>query len=247
MPDLLQKLIELSENMAGGRYERHAELFELTKSGSYPEDVRRLAESFGMMMVKVEAREYHLSQIIEELRQARNELAEAKRHLDLENQGLKTTLRKTVSPERLLGTSDAILQIRETIRRLAATAVSVLITGETGTGKELVAQAIHYGSTRSDRPFVAVNCSAIPETMLEAELFGIEKGVATGVDRRTGKFEQADGGTLFLDEIGDMPLAAQSKVLRALETRTVERVGGRPPRAVDIRVVAATNRNLAAA
>jgi transcriptional regulator with PAS, ATPase and Fis domain len=122
--------------------------------------------------------------------------------------------------------------------------VDVLIQGESGTGKELIAKALHFNSPRSTHPFVAVNCAALPDTLLEAELFGIEKGVATGVDRRIGKFEAAQQGTIFLDEIGDLTLAAQAKILRVLQERMVDRVGGRAPVPIDVRVIAATNRNL---
>jgi transcriptional regulator with PAS, ATPase and Fis domain len=242
---LLQTLIELCEDMAKGSYVRHQELFELTKTGSYPEDVRRLAESFGMMMVRVEAREFHLAYIIDDLKRTKTELAQAKRQLDLENRALKKTIRDTFSADRILGKSRAIQEIKNTVQRIANTSVNVLISGETGTGKDLIARSIHYLSSRSDKPFVALNCSAIPESMLESELFGIEKGVATGVDKRIGKIEQASGGTLFLDEIGDMPLNAQAKILRVLEERVVERVGGRVAIPVDVRLIAATNKTLA--
>ncbi len=244
MKELLHKLIVISEDMAKGCYERHRELFELTKSGNYPEDVCRLAESFGMMMVKVESREFHLAQIIDNLRKSQADLADAQRQLSSENQALKKTIRNNFVVDRILGKSSAMLEVKETIKRIANTSINVLITGETGTGKELIAQSLHFGSSRGEGPFVAVNCSAIPEGMLESELFGIEKGVATGVDKRVGKFEQASGGTLFLDEIGDMPLSAQAKVLRVLEERSVERVGGRVAIPVDIRLLSASNRNL---
>ncbi|MDH3999560.1 MAG: sigma-54 dependent transcriptional regulator [Desulfuromonadales bacterium] len=245
MKDLMQKLIELCEDMAKGCYDQHQELFELTKSGEYPEEVSRLAEAFGMMMVKVETREYRLAQIIEDLKKTSAELAAAQRQLTLENKALKKTLRDNFTAERILGKSRAIQKLKETIKRVADTSVNVLISGETGTGKELIAQSVHFGSHRAEQPFVAINCSAVPEGMLEAELFGIEKGIATGVDRRIGKLELAAGGTLFLDEIGDMPLNAQAKVLRVLEDKTLERVGGRVAIPVDIRLVAATNKNLA--
>ncbi|MCX5828470.1 MAG: sigma 54-interacting transcriptional regulator [Deltaproteobacteria bacterium] len=120
----------------------------------------------------------------------------------------------------------------------------VLITGETGTGKELVAKTLHYASNRSDKPFIVLNCSAIPETIFESEIFGIEKGIATGVDKRIGKIEQAHEGAIFLDEIGDMPLTSQTKILRVIEDRILDRVGGRKPIPVDIRIVAATNKDL---
>jgi len=124
----------------------------------------------------------------------------------------------------------------------------VLLEGESGTGKELFARALHALSTRNDGPFVAINCAAIPETLLETELFGHEKGAFTGASqRKSGKFELAHRGTLFLDEIGDLPLSLQPKILRALEEKTFERVGGTTPLHVDVRVVAATNRNLKAA
>src|SRR6185295_2586385 len=124
--------------------------------------------------------------------------------------------------------------------------VNVLITGESGTGKELTAKAIHYTSPRARKAFVALNCAALPETLVESELFGIEKGVATGVNPRVGQFQRADGGTLFLDEIGDLSLAAQAKILRVLQERVVERVGGTKPIPVDVRLLAATNKDLEA-
>jgi len=136
-------------------------------------------------------------------------------------------------------------RVFETVRKVAETDLSVLIRGESGTGKELVAQALHQRSARRQRPFVAVNCAAISRELVESELFGHEKGAFTGADaRRTGKFEAAHGGTIFLDEIGDMPLETQAKVLRVLEDRKLERVGGNQPVEVDVRVVAATHRDL---
>jgi two-component system nitrogen regulation response regulator NtrX len=145
----------------------------------------------------------------------------------------------------MVGTSPALARVRELIAKVAPTGSRVLITGENGTGKELVARAIHDGSPRNGAPFVEVNCAAIPSELIESELFGHLKGSFTGaVADRAGKFEQADGGTLFLDEIGDMALAAQAKVLRALQEGIVTRIGGAKAIAVDVRVIAATNKRL---
>jgi DNA-binding NtrC family response regulator len=150
--------------------------------------------------------------------------------------------------EAIIGRSKPIQQIFKAIGRVAATDATVLIRGASGTGKELVARAIYQHSARADGPFVVVNCVAIPETLLESELFGFERGAFTGaVKRRIGKVEQADGGTLFLDEIGDVPLPIQAKLLRLLEDRKIERIGGRDPIPVDVRILAATNRDLEAA
>ena len=135
--------------------------------------------------------------------------------------------------------------LRSTIERVAATDFTVLIEGESGVGKELVARQIHELSRRRNGPFVAINCAALVETLLEAELFGIEDRTATGVRGRRGKFEHADGGTLFLDEVSDLSLSAQAKLLRAIQDLAVERVGGNGAHRVDIRIVAATNRGLA--
>jgi len=154
-------------------------------------------------------------------------------------------LREDKAPDAgLVGSSPAMQQLFESIRQVAPEKATVLIAGETGTGKELVARAIHAGSPRSNGLFVAVNCAAIPHEMLESELFGHEKGAFTGaIKERIGKFELADGGTLFLDEITEMPMALQAKLLRALQENIIERVGGNRSIAVDIRVVAATNRD----
>ena len=149
---------------------------------------------------------------------------------------------------RIIGESDSIKRAVSETQRVATTDTTVLLLGESGTGKELFARAIHHLSPRREKPFVAINCAAIPETLIESELFGHERGAFTGAnERRPGKFELAAGGTIFLDEIGDLPLSAQSKLLRAIEEKTVDRVGGRAPVPVDVRVVAATNRELQAA
>ncbi|WP_211239166.1 sigma-54 interaction domain-containing protein [Desulfatibacillum aliphaticivorans] len=145
----------------------------------------------------------------------------------------------------IVAQSKAMRQVLSQIKRVAPTDSTVLITGESGTGKELVADSIHRHSQRNGRRFVKINCAAIPETLLESELFGYEKGAFTGAEaRKPGKFEQANGGTVFLDEIGDMPLETQAKILRVLEEKEVDRLGGMRPVPVDVRVVAATNRNI---
>ena len=151
----------------------------------------------------------------------------------------------SVSPDSMIGNSPIMQDVFKSIGRVSATNVNVLILGESGTGKELVAQAIHSFSDRRDKPFVAVNCAAIPEALLESELFGHEKGAFTGADRRrVGKFEQADGGTIFLDEIGDMQGPTQAKVLRLLQDQRFERIGGNTTIQTDARIVAATNQDL---
>ncbi len=150
-------------------------------------------------------------------------------------------------PYTMEGNSPALAELREQIRVIGPTRASVLITGENGSGKELVARAIHAASRRADGPFVEVNCAAIPEELIESELFGHEKGAFTGAARRRrGKFDLADGGTLFLDEIGDMTLKTQAKILRVLQEMRFERVGGSRTHEVDVRVIAATNKDLEA-
>ncbi len=151
------------------------------------------------------------------------------------------------STRNIVGMSHRTQAIVRLIDQIRDCAVDVLIEGESGTGKELVAKALHHNSPRAKRFFVAVNCAALPDNLVEAELFGIERGVATGVDRRIGKFEEANGGTLFLDEIGDLSLPAQAKILRVVQERSVDRVGGRGSVPIDVRIIAATNKNLEAA
>src|ERR1017187_485483 len=147
--------------------------------------------------------------------------------------------------ERLLGTSPAMQAVFDAIRKVATTDAPVLILGESGTGKEMVARAIHQRSSRKDGPFVAINCSAIPETLLESELFGHEKGAFTGAHvQRKGRIETASGGTLFLDEIGEIPLSLQVKLLRFLQEQCIQRVGGRQDIQIETRVIAATNAEL---
>ena len=149
---------------------------------------------------------------------------------------------------RILGESEAIKRAVAETQRVAQTEATVLLLGESGTGKELFARAVHHLSNRRDKPFVAINCAAIPETLIENELFGHERGAFTGAgDRRLGKFELASTGTVFLDEIGELPLTVQGKLLRAIEEKSIDRIGGKTSIPVDVRIVAATNKNLRAA
>tara|TARA_B110000495_G_C22930790_1_gene544106 strand:+ start:67 stop:1173 length:1107 start_codon:yes stop_codon:yes gene_type:complete len=160
------------------------------------------------------------------------------------NRNLREQLRRT-SQGNIIGTSAPMKAVFRLVRRIAPTDISVLILGETGTGKELVAKELHRLSGRTKQPFVSINCGAIPENLLESELFGHKKGSFTGaVSDKMGKFESANGGTLFLDEIGEMPTNLQVKLLRVLQDRVIERVGDLTPRPVDIRVIAATNKDL---
>jgi DNA-binding NtrC family response regulator len=176
------------------------------------------------------------------------ERALSQRRLATENMILKDELAQRRGAPKIVGDDPKLKQVSIALHRAAATDTTVLLEGESGTGKELFARALHALSPRADGPFVAINCAAIPENLLETELFGHEKGAFTGASvRKPGKFELAHHGTLFLDEIGELPLLLQSKILRALEEKKFERVGGTALLHVDVRVVAATNRNLKAA
>ncbi|MDR0876839.1 MAG: sigma-54 dependent transcriptional regulator, partial [Treponema sp.] len=160
-----------------------------------------------------------------------------------ENRRLKNT--GYLAKDEIIGTSTEINAVRALVKQAAVSDARILITGENGTGKEVVARAIHLGSARSEMPFVEVNCAAIPDTLIESELFGHEKGAFTdAVSSRKGRFETAVKGTLFLDEIGDMSLQAQSKVLRAIQEQKIERLGGEKTIDTDVRIVAATNKDL---
>lgn len=170
------------------------------------------------------------------------------RNLEEENIRLKKELQQTYGYDNLVGTSNAIKNIYDLIEKVADTDGTVLISGASGTGKELIARAIHYNSSRCDRPLVVINCGAIPEELLESELFGHEKGAFTGAYKsRIGRFEMANGGTIFLDEIGEMSPSLQVKLLRVLQEKKFERVGGTKTIHVDVRIIAATNKNLTTA
>lgn len=165
---------------------------------------------------------------------------------ELEEQNRDLQRVRACSPlDGIIATSEAMLKVCRTIEKIAPTNATTLLQGESGTGKELLARALHGLSQRAERKFVAINCAAIPETLLESELFGYERGAFTGATKQTkGKLETADGGTVFLDEVGDMPITLQAKLLRFLQERTVERLGGRQEIPVDVRVVCATNQDL---
>ncbi len=188
-----------------------------------------------------------VERIVKDLAQAQPESAEHAGEPGGSDPGAEPRRYKDISiPETLIGRSAAMIEVYKEIGRVARTEMTVLLMGESGTGKELVARAIHANSTRSRGPFVTVNMAAIPKDLIESELYGHEKGSFTGaVERRPGKFELATGGTLFLDEIGEMPLDLQAKLLRVLQEREIDRVGGTRPLPVDVRIVAATNADLA--
>ncbi len=165
-----------------------------------------------------------------------------------ENRNLREELGRRYTFDNIVGRSPVMQEVFATVMRVAPTRATVLIAGESGVGKDLIARAIHYHSPRRDRPFVKINCSALPENLMESELFGFEKGAFTGaVAAKPGKFEQADTGTAFLDEIGDVPAAVQVKLLRVLQEREFERLGSNKTRRIDVRIVAATNADLRAA
>src|SRR5213593_1084547 len=165
-----------------------------------------------------------------------------------ENRTLKAELGRRYEFDNIIGRSPAMQEIFATIERVAPTRATVLLTGESGVGKDLIARAIHFHSPRRDHPFVKINCTALPENLMESELFGYEKGAFTGAAQsKPGKFEQADTGTVFLDEIGDVPAPIQVKLLRILQEREFERLGSNVTRHIDVRLVAATNQDLRAA
>ncbi len=167
------------------------------------------------------------------------------RRLEQENVDLRSAVNDRYRFDSIIGAGGKLSAVLDMAGRVAASDASVLITGESGTGKELLAKGIHYNSARADGPFVAVNCAAIPENLIESELFGHVKGAFTGAVRdREGRFEQAAGGSLFLDEVGDLRIDLQAKILRAIQERQVDRIGGKHPVAVDVRILAATNRDI---
>lgn len=201
--------------------------------GTFDVEQLELVEAFA----NVVAVTLHNARLHDELRRARDRVV-------TENLSLRNEVASRYRTTNMLGRSAEIEQVLADIEQVAQSRSTVLITGQPGTGKELVAKTIHFSSPRAERPFLALNCAALPEHLIEAELFGIEDHVATGVRQRPGIFERADGGTLFLDEIGDMPLGVQAKLLRVLQEREVSRIGGSKVIRVDVRLIAATNKHL---
>lgn len=189
--------------------------------------------------------EARLHSTMEELREALEQVKQLKHKLELENAYLQQEISEAFTSHHIVGNSPAVQQINYQIQLVAPTVATVLITGESGTGKELIARAIHRASERNQRPLIRVNCAAVPPELFESEFFGHVRGAFSGaLNTRLGRFEVADGGTLFLDEIGELPLALQGKLLRVLQDGEFERVGESLTRKVDVRVIAATNRNL---
>ncbi len=217
---------------------------------SYPDIVFMLITAFGTTETAVEAMKMgaydYLTKPfkIDEVRlNIQNALRS--RNLEVENRTLKKELVREYSFQNMVGNSEVMHAIYEMIKRVSLTPTNVLITGESGTGKEVVAKAIHYNGPLKDRPFVTVNCGAIPENLMESEMFGHKKGSFTGaIADKSGLFEVADNGTLFLDEVGELPLTIQVKLLRAIQERVIRRVGATDDMKVDVRIIAATNRNL---
>lgn len=206
--------------------------------------------AFGTIEGAVEALKegaYHYLTKPVNVKELRHLVDKASEHRNLvrENQDLRQQIDKRYGMEGMVGETSEMQQLYDKVRLIAPTKANVLILGESGTGKEVLARAIHQISPRARKPFVAVHCAALPEALLESELFGHERGAFTGaVSKRQGRFELADGGTIFLDEIGEVPLSMQVKLLRVLEAREIQRVGGTDTVPVDVRIVAATNRDL---
>jgi transcriptional regulator with GAF, ATPase, and Fis domain len=203
------------------------------KSGTFVEDDLRFLSSLASIGAAAvdNTRRFHSLDLMRET-------------LEDENRSLKQRMLRDYSDRLMVGDSPKMSRVIDLAARVADSQANVLIRGESGTGKEMVARLIHGNSPRKDGPFVAINCAALPETLLESELFGIERGVATGVEARPGKFELAKGGTVFLDEVGDIPLALQAKLLRVLQEREIEKLGGRRRIPIDVRILSATHRGL---
>ena len=221
-----------------------------TAKAMHPTTAVILMTAFGSIQTAVEAMKYGAFDFVQkpfeiEEMELKVDKAIEHRRLKHEIEYLRHTQADIYDFDRIVGASGALQSVLAVVKKVAKSTTTVLIRGETGTGKELIAGAIHHNSTRAARNFVKVNCAALQENLLESELFGHEKGAFTGADKqRVGRFEQADGGTLFLDEIGDMSANTQAKILRVLQEHEFERLGGTRTLRVDVRLIAATNRNL---
>lgn len=231
--DLLIAPMSAADNVVGIIGVGGKEVRGAVKSGSFIEDDLRFLQSMAAIGGAAidNTRRFHKLDLVRET-------------LEDENRALKQRMLRDYSDRLMVGDSPKMQRVIDLVARVADSQASVIIRGESGTGKEMVARLIHGNSPRKDGPFVAINCAALPETLLESELFGIERGVATGVEARPGKFELAKGGTIFLDEIGDIPLTLQAKLLRVLQEREIEKLGGRRRIPVDVRILSATHRNL---
>lgn len=225
------------------------ELLEKVKSSS-PDVVFMMITAFGTTETAVEAMKMGAYDYItkpfkiDEVRIIISHALESK-NLEVENRSLKKELGKEYSFQNLVGNSEPMHKVFEMIKRVSQAPTNVLITGESGTGKEVIAKAIHYNGPLKNNPFVPINCGAIPESLMESEMFGHKKGSFTGaVSDKVGLFEAADGGTIFLDEVGELPLTIQVKLLRAIQERVIRKVGGIDDTTVSVRIIAATNRNL---
>ena len=230
--DLLIAPMIAGENVVGilgvgGKEERG------DKRGSFAEDDLRFLSSLAAIGAAAidNSRNYHRLEVLRE-------------SLQDENRSLRQRMQRDYSDRLMVGDSPRMQRVIDLVARVADSQANVLIRGESGTGKEMVARLIHGNSPRKDGPFVAINCAALPETLLESELFGIERGMTTGVEARLGKFELARGGTVFLDEVGDIPLVLQAKLLRVLQEREIEKLGGRRRIPIDVRILSATHRGL---
>jgi two-component system response regulator PilR (NtrC family) len=225
------------------------ELLKFVKD-SAPDTVFMMITAFGTTETAVEAMKMGAYDYItkpfkiDEVRMNINNALKS-RNLEVENRSLKKELVKEYSFQNIIGNSPAMHQIFDLIKRVSQAPTNILVTGESGTGKEVVAKAIHFNGPLKDKPFVTINCGAIPENLMESEMFGHKKGSFTGaVTDKAGLFEVADGGSLFLDEVGELPVTIQVKLLRAIQERVIRRVGATEDMKVDVRIIAATNRNL---
>ncbi|MDR2339577.1 MAG: sigma-54 dependent transcriptional regulator [Deltaproteobacteria bacterium] len=236
-------ITRLCEDLAGDRPADEEALRWLSEEGQEGSRYGRLAEAFGHMLAKLNARDEERLSLLESQKEQLAELEEARAELAKRNVFLQKSVSETWNRP-LLGKSEVIVRVIRTALEMAKRPINTMILGPTGSGKEVLAKMIFFNSPRAEKDFVAVNCSAIPATLFESEMFGIEKGVATGVSQRKGLIEGASGGTLFLDEVGDMTLENQAKLLRVLEEREVMRVGGHKPIPVDLHVISATNANV---